>query len=219
MIGAGNDRRQIQVVAVRVQDVHIAIFVEIDKLNARRTKRRRCRFEKHALLKSTLSIIEECRDFLMLLGEQCNEIQMTVAIEIDRQDVDRSRLFHNAMILVCPVGPVFQPANLALFDKAVRGDHEINVTVAIKIARLDIRHPANVVEDCYRGKLHRAIIGQQNNTSHQIVGRLQSAEAPDDDVLTAIALACQDLRMRGIADQCKCVFSPGSVPIVNPGNR
>ena len=155
----------------------------------------------------------------MLLCEQGYEIQMSIAVEISRQHVDRASFLDDQMILICFVGFVFQPPHLALVNGAIRGDHEIRVTIAIKIARLDIRHTADLVQDGHRRKLHRALVGQQHNASHQIVAWPQGSEAANDNIHAAIALPGQYLRMCGIADCREHVFLPDSIPVVNPRDR
>jgi hypothetical protein len=104
------------------------------------------------------------------------------------------------MILIGFVQFVFQPSHFALVKETIHGDHEVCVTVAVKIARFDIRHPANLVQEDHWGKSQRAVIGQQHHTSHQIVGRFQRSEAADNNV--ACQPACRPyLRMCGIADR------------------
>ena len=83
---------------------------------------------------------------------------MSIAVEISREHVDRAGLLHDLMILVCCVGFVFQPSHLALVNGAIRRHHEISVPVAVKIARLDICHSADMIQDGHRRKLHRAVV-------------------------------------------------------------
>ena len=144
---------------------------------------------------------------------------MPIAVEVRRQHIDRTGLLHDLMILICCVGFVFQPPHLALDNGAIRRDHEIHVTIAIKIARFDIRHPADMVQDGHRGELHRALVGEQHNASHQLVARSQGSKSSDDDIQIAIAFAGEHLRVGGIAYRREDVFLPDRIPLVNPSDR
>src|SRR5438105_1969926 len=99
------------------------------------------------LLKPALSVINECRNLLVLLGEQRHEVSMPVAIEIDREDIDPSGPFNHAMIVVFLAGCLLQPSNLALVNVTVHSNHKVRVTVAVKIRRFDVRDSRDMVED------------------------------------------------------------------------
>ena len=85
---------------------------------------------------------------------------MSVAIEIHWKHVDGAGFLYDKMILIGLVGFVFQPSHLALINETIHGDHKIYITVAVKIARFDICHSANLVQQGHGGKSHRAVIGQ-----------------------------------------------------------
>ena len=82
------DDRLVERVAVRQQDVEVAVAVEVHHLDARRAPvrmRGRCRSPSARSVKSRVPLVDEGDHLLELLREQRDEVHLAVPVQIDRE--------------------------------------------------------------------------------------------------------------------------------------
>ena len=111
------------------------------------------------------------------------------------------------------VAAVFQPQDFSA-RIAKHGDGQVQITVLVEIARLDVRHAAHVAEQDLLREFH-ALILQKHNSSDELIGREDIAKNGDHDVQVTILIQVDDRRMgRDLQVFAKSPFLPLSVGVL-----
>ena len=179
-------------VAVRQEDVEVAVLVEIDELDARRAPVRMRRRVDHLLLEREVAgaRVDVGDDGLVLLREQRDEVHLAVAVQIDRDDVDAARRADRS----CASSNAGCDGFVVRFSRigdlpglapAERGDREIVLAVAVEVGGLDVGDARPAVEP-EGAELAVARPRSQIDRALVVIGRKELAEIADEQILHAV---------------------------------
>ena len=151
--GAGGE---VHGVAVGVENVEVAIAIEIHQRDPGGAVGGGAGFEQDALAKSAPAVVEECGNPLVLLSEQRHEIESPVAVDIHRDHFNGTGAGHHRAVAPVIRAPVFEHADFPGSKESERSHDEVHSTVVVEIPGGDIRHAAESLD---QGLVRKCAVG------------------------------------------------------------
>src|SRR5213079_346482 len=132
--GPAAGRGIVERVTVAVKNVGISIAIEIDHRNPARTPIGICGSPQHLGKKVSLPVVDERPDLLPLLTDEADNVEMSVAVEVDGNGIDGAGQPLQDVGRELPPSQVLEPQRLSLVVAKAR-DHQIEIAIAVEIAR------------------------------------------------------------------------------------
>ena len=197
--------RVVHRVAVREQHVGIAVLVQVHDLDARRApvRMRRLVEDPRHEREISLAAVDVGDDGLVLLRDQRDEIQLSVLVQIDRDDVNcaRARIddVRDERRLAERSSLVFEDRDVPCRPPPECGDRKIGLAVAVEIARFDVGDAGNPsAQNPPNFPLPSA--AHPDDRAVGVIAREELAEIRDEQILQSVPVDVGERHVIGMRD-------------------
>ena len=182
-------------VAVAVDHVGIAVAVEVGQRDPARAEVLVAGAEDSYGREVACAVVHVHVDLFPLLAHERDDVEVAVAVDVGNLRVDRARQLLQQVTFEAPPAEVLEPARLALVV-AKQGDRQVEVAVAVEIARPDVGNAGHLVGHHVRREALAAVVLEQDDGAYPRVVREQHAKAGNGHVEVAVKVEVHDLHVR-----------------------
>ena len=190
-------------IAVREEDVDVAVAVEVDHLDPRRPPVGMGRGVDHLLLEREVPFVDVREYRLVLLREHRHEIHLAVVIQVDGNDVNaagaRIDRVRDEVGLRRIRRAVLQDGDLTRRAPAERGDRQVGLPVAVEVRGFDVGDARPPVEP-ERREFAVAQPAQPDHRALLVIAGKEGPEVGDEQIGDAVLVQIRERDVGGVRD-------------------